>query len=159
MGLITGYPSGSGELDPTHRVASTGKQLCALGFWNSDGLGNEYIYVQAGAAIPINSCVKLAASATPYAAVIQTTAAAGQPIFGVATAAFSFGTGGDFGFIQIRGVCNALANAAVVAGNLLVQDSTTAGQLQLATATDLAGAKAVHCLVAPVSNVASVLLQ
>lgn len=172
MPQITGYPSGSGELDPTVRRASATfkPQPCSLGFMQSDGF-NEYLYVQAGAAISAGQAVKItsppagtllvgnsgqANAAVAFVSVVPTAAAVNQPMIGVANVAFN---SGDWGYIIIRGIAQALVNAAVTAGVVLVSDAAGAGQLNTAAATDLAGAKACTALTAASGGLAFVYLQ
>jgi hypothetical protein len=118
---------GDPRSDSTYRTQSTPK--VKYGTVALDPLtGNIYMFVQAGAIIPINSAVTLNGALNQAIA----TSAAQQLVVGVADTAFA---SGDSGWIMTDGVVVALVNAAVVAGNLLVSYAT-AGSLQLAAATD-----------------------
>jgi hypothetical protein len=112
-----------------------------------DGLGNEYTYVRAGAAIALNDAVMFEGSALGYDAVIPT-AAAQQYVLGVATAAFA---DLEYGLVLTRGIVTCKVVVATAAGSLLATGAAAAGTLELAEATDLVGAKSAVALVTGVA--------
>lgn len=149
MANLTGIPSGF-ACDDVTRVydpkTNTPKQVHPIGTLAYDQFGNEYRYIKAGAAIAQFNAVK-ASGATGFSSVIPT-AAAGDVVLGVATAAF---LSGEFGFILSRGQVTCMVVNATAAGSPLVTGAT-AGTLALATATDLAGQRPAMALVTGVST-------
>lgn len=94
--------------------------------------GKVYIYVQAGGAIDANDAVGIDED---YQATTLTTAAAedGHKI-GVAPATFA---NDDYGWVQVRGVCELNVGGGYAADGILYT-TTTAGTLDDASATTLA---------------------
>ena len=117
--------------------------------------GSVWVYVKAGAAIAQYDACKCNGSAAGYDDV-RPTAAISELAIGVADAAFS---SGDYGFIQVEGVCTCKVVAATAAGSLLVT-SATAGTLKLATeAESLAGARGAAALVTGVAAGSAIILS
>ena len=93
--------------------------------------GNEYVYVKAGAAIPVNSAVTVNADLAD----VRATSAAAQIVYGVADTAFA---SGDNGWLLQKGsgVCKVIGSTAI---NSLLVSGATGGTLALAVAADLPG--------------------
>lgn len=138
-GLLSGYPG-----DTTRRT--TTKEL-PLGTLAYDELGNEYVYVKAGAAIAINKAVTFTLSALGMDDVVATSAV-DQHILGVATTAFA---SGEYGFVLKRGVARVLATNNIAAGSRAVS-GTDSGRLTV-IAEGTAGGDAVTGRTKPVSRV------
>ena len=126
-----GIAGGYAQTDSATRSATT---LYPLGTLARDANGNEYIYVKAGAAIPINAAVQPNADLADC----RQTSAANQAVLGVADAAFA---NGDNGFILSKGTTNVLTGGAIAAGALL--GSAAAGAMAAADATTVATRGAV----------------
>jgi hypothetical protein len=120
-GIAGGYPVS----DSTTRSTTT---LYPLGTLARDAAGNEYIYVKAGATIPINSAVKANADLSD----VRVTAAAGDALVGVADAAFATG---DNGFLLSRGTVSVITAGAIAANTLL--SPAAAGAMAAMAAADL----------------------
>lgn len=86
--------------------------------------GNEFVYVQASGAITGAGYV-VTIDETYQAAMISTSNDAGGDLVGVAAAAFA---DNDFGWVQVKGVCD-IQVAASAAANVALNTTTTAGQL------------------------------
>jgi len=120
-----GIAGGGTVEDSTRRSATT---LYPLGTLARDANGNEYIYVKAGAIIPVNAAVFPNADLSD----VRQTSAANQPILGVADAAFA---ANDNGFILSRGTVNVLTGGAVAVG---LVGSGAGGTVVAADATTVA---------------------
>lgn len=121
---------------PTTEVSTT--EVVPLGTTGVDGIGNEYTFVKAGAAIALNDAVRFAGSVAGWDDVRPTSALA-QVVVGAARNAIG---SGSFGWIQTNGVAIVKVVVSTAAGSSLVS-SATAGTLQLAAATDIAYRPAV----------------
>lgn len=117
-----------------------------LGTTAKDAAGNTYTLVKAGAAIAANDPCVFQGSALGYDDV-RPASAAQQLVIGVATAAIA---SGSWGFILTRGVVTCKVVVATAAGSLLVTGAVAA-QLELADATDFAGARPAVALVTGVA--------
>lgn len=87
--------------------------------------GREYVYTQADDTITANQVVKLDAAASTSGAKVTPTAAATDPVFGVAEVAV---TDEYYFWCTVRGVASALVKTGTTAGTL-VAPSSTAGAL------------------------------
>lgn len=127
-----GIAGGSPIEDSTRRSTTT---LYPLGTLARDAAGNEYTYVKAGAAIAVNEPVRLNAGLGD----VRATSAAQQAVLGVADAAFA---NADNGFILSRGsvTCKVVGGTAI---NSLLVTGAVAATLELADATDFAGARSI----------------
>lgn len=122
----------------------------ALGTRAYDKDGNEYTAVKAGATIAVNTPVRLNAGYGD----VRPTSAAQQGVIGVANAAFA---SGDFGWLLTRGQVTCAVVAATPINSLLVTGAV-AGTLEVADATDFAGARGIVQLSAESGGLATVLL-
>jgi hypothetical protein len=95
--------------------------------------GDEFTYVKAGASIAANDAVRLAGSALGYDD-CRPTSAAGQLVFGGATAAFA---SGEYGYVQTKGVATIKVVVGTAAASPLMTNAT-AGTLAIADATAIA---------------------
>lgn len=86
--------------------------------------GNEFVYVQASGAITGAGYV-VTIDETYQAAMISTSNDAGGDLVGVAAAVFA---DNDFGWVQVKGVCD-IQVAASAAANVGLNTTATAGQL------------------------------
>lgn len=83
--------------------------------------GNEYRYMKATAAIPVNSGVMLDIATDATGLNVIKTAAAGNDLFGVAETAIA---SGSYGWITTRGVASCLVADGVAAADPLGATST-----------------------------------
>lgn len=144
-GIAGGFGGPATSLDSTTRW--TAQPPFPLGTRAKDFSGNKWILVKSGAAIAANDPVVFQGSALGYDDV-RSASAAQQLVIGVATAAF---TGAAvWGFIQTHGVVVCKVVVATAAGSLLVTGAVAA-QLELADATDFAGARPAVALVTGVA--------
>lgn len=124
--------SGAGLAAPCNDLKRSTTALANVGFRTQDDIGNEYVYVKAGAAIAANAAVRFQGSALGYDDVRETSAV-NQPVIGVATAAFA---NGEYGFILVRGIASVKTSGAV-AVNVALSSSAVAGQLAAYAAADI----------------------
>lgn len=122
----------------------------ATGTKAEDALGNEWTLVKAGASIAANDPVVFNATLDDC----RSASAAQQLVVGVATAAIA---SGSWGWVQSRGQVTCKVVVATAANSLLVTGAVAA-QLELADATDFAGARAIVALVTGVAAGSSVYL-
>jgi hypothetical protein len=149
MSTLTGpYAGFAGSPTSRHTTAQM-----PLGTRAYDASGGEYIYVQAGAVIAVNSAVAFQGSALGYDDV-RATAAVSRGVVGVATAAFAAGA---FGFVKSRGVVRALVANNTAAQSLLAP-SAVAGTLAIAAAADLQGTPIVALVAAADSATAGTMV-
>jgi hypothetical protein len=145
-GPITATPG-----DSTRRTTT---QELPLGTRVIGAGGSEWVYVKAGAAIAQYDPCRFQGSADGYDDV-RPTSAAQQFVVGVADAAFA---SGEYGFIQVRGKATCKVVVGTAAGSLLVTGAV-ANQLELADATDFAGAVAAVALVTGVAAGSAIVLR
>lgn len=129
MAILTGAQLAA----PCSDLKRSTTALAGLGSKSFDELGNEYTYVKAGAAIAANDAVRMNGSALGWDDV-RPTSAAGQQVYGAATAAFA---SGDYGYVLTRGVATVKVVVATAAGSPLMTNAT-AGTLVIADATAIA---------------------
>lgn len=145
-GVAGGFGGPATALDTTTRWAA--QPPFPLGTRAKDFAGNKWILVKAGANIAANDPVVFQGSALGYDDV-RSASAAQQLVIGVATAAFVQATA-PFGFVQTHGVVTCKVVAATAATSILVTGAVAA-QLELADATDFAGARPAVALVTGVA--------
>jgi hypothetical protein len=118
------------DLDKTYTSLTDGKGF-SLGDRVCSHDGKDFVFVQAGGAIAANDAVAIAED---YQAIALTTAAAedGHKI-GVAPVAFA---DDEYGWVQVRGVCELNVLGAYAADGILYT-TATAGSLDDAAATTL----------------------
>lgn len=131
FGFPAGIAGGFAQTDSAVRSTTT---LYPLGTLARDANGNEYIYVKAGATIPINAAVVPNADLSD----VRQSSASNQAVLGVADAAFA---SGDNGFILSKGTVSVLTGGAIAANSLLA--SAAAGAMVLVDATMFATRGAV----------------
>lgn len=143
-GVAGGFGGPATALDSTTRW--TAQPAFPLGTRAKDFAGNKWILVKAGATVAANDPCVFQGSALGYDDV-RPASAAQQLVIGVATAAIA---SGSWGFIQTHGVVTCKVVVATAAGSLLVTGAVAA-QLELADATDFAGARPAVALVTGVA--------
>jgi hypothetical protein len=111
------------EVYTAAELATQGKGF-GLGDRYTDNLGNEFVYVTAGGTIAAGDVVQFTAA---FSAAALTTAASprGRRV-GVAMAAM---TSGQFGWVQVYGVCAAANVLTLAAADTRLNTTTTAGTL------------------------------
>lgn len=144
-----GVAGGASRADSTTR-SQTGLGV-PVGTKAYDVAGNEYTAVKAGAAINVNEPVRLNAGLSD----VRATSAAQQNVIGVADAAFA---SGDFGWILSRGSVTCKVVGATAINSLLVTGAVAA-TLELADATDFAGARSIAQLSAEAGGLATIYLS
>ena len=151
MANLTG-PMGGFPIDSTTREASASLPLGTLA-WDHDG--NEYRYVCAGADVAANDAVRFQGSAAGWDDV-RPTSATGQNVIGVATAAFDQSVA-PYGFVLTRGVvtCKVVVSTTAL---LPLVTTATAGTLDDAAETSLAGVRGIVALVTGVAAGSAVAL-
>jgi hypothetical protein len=132
MARLTGPYSGF----PGNTTRRTTTQELPLGTRAIAEGGSEYVYIKAGATIPVKSVCTFQGSAAGYDD-IRVVTAANQAIAGVADTAFA---SGEYGFLLCRGIVTALVEDSTAVGSLLQASDTVDGAFILSTAaTDLVG--------------------
>jgi len=143
-GIAGGFGGPATSLDSTTRWTTA--PPFALGTRAKDFTGGKWVLVRAGAAVAANDPCVFFGSALGFDDV-RPASAAQQFVVGVATAAIA---SASYGFIQTQGVVTCKVVAATAALSLLVTGAVAA-QLELADATDFAGARPAVALVTGVA--------
>jgi hypothetical protein len=136
MAQVVGYPGGFGVGDTTNRTNTTGTPPVPLGTVGYDASGNEYRYVRFGGTAAAGTLIQPTASATPFDAVVVTSAA-NQHIVGVNPAAAVIN---DCGWVVRNGVATGVSGGTLTAGtNKTTAAAGAAGDSAAADTNDTVG--------------------